>query len=356
MPGIIDGLRPISFVIGLWRISYYVFVLATRLIISALYRAYMRNRKLRPVPPAHLDLPLLASRLSDLPYQVESKEEIAESIATLLVDSNLLHFSDQELMQTNSVWFLAEGRRGSGQPLALFLIFRGTMSPTDAIADVMFRPNEAPNGVMCHGGFLRCLQDDKTLHERLNAHLGARANRYNDMYVMGHSLGGALSQVLAGGGFLPKSFAGKLHIISLGGPVPFYGVPNLELFDRATASASVLSIINANDVVPRLLGCPLSSFRELLKLLASSNNHRKQRELDAVIDTLEKYRGFRGYQLIFLHGGRAFEVPLGSRKYVLHLAEALHVRCIADHLSYVSAVEAAAGAAPWSACRFLSLS
>ena len=40
-------------------------------------------------------------------------------------------------------------------------------------------------------------------------------------------------------------------------------------------------------------------------------------------------------------------VKPSQRAYVLNLAEALHPRCIADHLSYVPAIEAAVGAPHW---------
>ena len=36
------------------------------------------------------------------------------------------------------------------------------------------------------------------------------------------------------------------------------------------------------------------------------------------------------------------------RQYVLHLAEALHPRLVADHLTYVEGLEAAAGAPHWT--------
>ena len=101
--------------------------------------------------------------------------------------------------------------------------------------------------------------------------------------------------------------------------------------------------------MPRLLGCPLAFTRKLLSLFASSNALKKQREQDEVLDTLEQYRCLPGTDLLFLHGGKAFRVLSSDRMLVLNLAEALHPRCIADHLGYVGAAEAAAGAEPWVA-------
>ena len=247
-------------------------------------------------------------------------------------------------METHAVWFLCEGRRSASAAKAMFLVFRGTGSPTDVITDVMFRPGAGPNGVRCHGGFLRTVREDATLHATLMQHLPG----CDELYIIGHSLGGALSQVVAGAGFLPKGFGGRLTIVSLGGPVAFFGTPDAAAFDAPTAGAHVVSVVNANDIVPRLLGCPLSFSRKLLSFFAANTSYRMQREHEAILDLFHQYEGFPGYKLLFLHGGKAYDVPPKQRHLVLHLAEALHPCCISDHLNYVAAAEAAAGAEPWA--------
>jgi hypothetical protein len=316
------------------------------IIVSSLLRAIERNLALKVVPPAELDLPLLSARLADLPYKVDSAETIARGVATLLQESRLLHYQDQALMETHAVWFLCEGRRSASAAKAMFLVFRGTGSPTDMITDVMFRPGYGPNGVRCHGGFLRTVREDATLHATLMTHLPG----CDELYILGHSLGGALSQVVAGAGFLPKGFGGRLQIVTLGGPLAFFGTPDAAAFDAPTAGAHVLSVVNANDIVPRLLGCPLSFSRKLLSFFAANTSYKMQREHEAILDLFHQYQGFPGYKLLFLHGGKAYDVPPKQRHLVLHLAEALHPCCISDHLTYVAAAEAAAGAEPWAPC------
>lgn len=325
-----------------WLLLRIAFAFFCVLLTSAI-RAIKRNTRLRPIPPSELQLPLLAARLSDMLYMVESVEDVERAIASLLQDSRLLHYEPQMLMQCNSNWCLCEGRCSEHSERAVFLIFRGTNSPTDAIADVMFRPEPGRNGVLCHGGFLRTVRDDAALHAQLQQHLPGAS----EFYIFGHSLGGALSQAVAGGGYLPRDFAGRLTIVTLGGPVVFYGEPDVHAFDRPTASARVISVVNSHDVVPRLLGCPLSFTRTILSLFATNLQHRRQREQQEVLDTLEQYRGFPGYELMFLHGGSAYRVAAADRALVLHLAEALHPRCIADHLTYVAAAEAATYSIPW---------
>ncbi|KAL1511217.1 hypothetical protein AB1Y20_006030 [Prymnesium parvum] len=334
---ILYTLSRIPLLIRLW-------IALCRIFVSSVYRAIRRSACLKPIPPSDLDLPVLAARLSDSLYHVDSPGQVAASIKTLMLDSNLLHYEEQPLMRTNSVWCLFEGRRNPQAEKALFLVFRGTMSPTDAIADVMFRPEAGPNGVRCHGGFLRTVKEDSTLHARLAQHLPGAAQ----LYIFGHSLGGALAQTIAGAGFLPKGFTGQLTIVSLGGPVVFYGEPNVKAFDEPTAAARVMSIVNANDIVPRLLGCPLSFTRTVLSIFASSHNLKQRQQQEEVVDTLEHYRGFPGYELVFLYDGVAYKVPEKNRGLVLNLAEAISPRCIADHLTYVVAVEKAAGVSNWT--------
>ena len=331
----------------IWLAAHVFFALCI-VLLGSLFRAIRRDALIKPVEDiSQLELPLLAARLADLPYHADSSKDVAASIATLLYDSSLLHFETQELMHTNAVWFLCEGKHSADSELALFIVFRGTMSPTDAIADILFRPEAGPNGVLCHGGFLRTLKHDTTLHDKLKAVTSAK--QYTHTYILGHSLGGALSQVLAGAGFLPTALSTtKLTILSLGSPVAFYGEPDASKFDAPTAGARVVSIVHANDVVPRLLGCPLSFARRILTLFAASNSPKKQREHAAVLETLERYVGLPNYELLFFHSGTAYNVSQKERHLVLHLAESLHPRAITDHLSYVCGVECAAHVtSPW---------
>ena len=62
--------------------------------------------------------------------------------------------------------------------------------------------------------------------------------------------------------------------------------------------------------------------------------------------TPRRYRGFPQEELLFVYNAQAFRVAPADRLLVLHLAEALHPRAIADHLSYVPGLEAAADAQP----------
>ena len=273
--------------------------------------------------------------------------QVEAGIESLLANATLLHYQDQELMGTNAVWFMCCGTvPGSGE-ISNFLVFRGTMSPSDAIADVMFRPESSPNNsVSCHGGFLRTVREDATLHCKLNE-LVAGTN--TPLYIMGHSLGGALSQTIVGAGFLPPTFSGQLTVVSLGGPAAFcQPIPAGALVGPA-ASARVISIVHGNDVVPRLLGSKLAFTRKVLLGVMASTSAKKRRANELLLNTFESYTSLPQTELVFVcHDGTAQQVADHQKELVLHLAEALHPRAIADHLGYVAALEAASHTGHWT--------
>ena len=250
-------------------------------------------------------------------------------------------------MGTNACWYLAKGRHPTVCPdaaRATFLVFRGTMSPTDAIADVLFRPEAGPNGIECHGGFLKTIKDDSVLHAQLAMQLiGTSADATQRLYVMGHSLGGALSMTLVGAGFLPASYKGELTVVNLGGPATFYKAVDPGALGPAASSCRALTIVNGNDIVPRLLGSPLSFSRQMLEAFASSSSPKKLLANRLVLDTLEKYIHLPQTELLFVHEGNVQRVPYKDKELVLHLAEAIHPRAIADHLAYVDGLAKATG-------------
>ena len=165
---------------------------------------------------------------------------------------------------------------------------------------------------------------------------------------MGHSLGGALSQTVVGAGFLPASFTGRLTVISLGGPAPFCGALPVGTLAGPAASARVISIVNGNDVVPRLLGSKLSFTRKLLLEVMASANAKKHAANEQLLDTFEAYTALPQTELVFVYHGQAQSVSANEQHLVLHLAEALHPRGISDHLGYVVALETASNAGHWT--------
>ena len=114
------------------------------------------------------------------------------------------------------------------------------------------------------------------------------------------------------------------------------------------ASARVISIVNGNDVVPRLLGSKLSFTRKLLLEVMASANAKKHAANEQLLDTFEAYTALPQTELVFVYHGQAQSVSANEQHLVLHLAEALHPRGISDHLGYVVALETASNAGHWT--------
>ena len=118
----------------------------------------LRRSALEVVPPSELGLVLLASRLTNLAYCATTPEAIAAGVSTLLVQSSLVWFKQQDPHSGthDAQWYLARGTlppgvdgAAPGGP-ALFLVFRGTQSMNDVMNDVMATPKAAASGGMFH--------------------------------------------------------------------------------------------------------------------------------------------------------------------------------------------------------------
>ena len=86
---VVDFVRSLIFsTISRLVISLKIFWAFCQVLFSSAVRAIQRNATLKEIPSTELSLPLLAARLADLPYQVESADAVKQSIATLLFDSS----------------------------------------------------------------------------------------------------------------------------------------------------------------------------------------------------------------------------------------------------------------------------
>ena len=115
------------------------------------------------------------------------------------------------------------------------------------------------------------------------------------------------------------------------------------MLGAAVSSCRALTIVNGNDIVPRLLGSPLSFSRAaVLETFASSTSPKKLRANRQILETLARYTLLQT-ELLFVHAGSVQRVPYARKELVLHLAEAIHPRAIADHLAYVDGLATATG-------------
>ena len=133
---------------------------------------------------------------------------------------------------------------------------------------------------------------------------------------MGHSLGGSLALTLWGAGLLPAAHTGRVTVVALGAPAVHHGEVRLSTAQRR---ARVTLLVNGADVVPRLLGSPLSTTKAILSRFLGERVGSSR----ALLESLERYCHPPQLELLYLSEGQAQRVPYEARMDVLHLRESL---------------------------------
>ena len=310
---------------------------ALRAVVRAA-RSHVRQATMPSLAAEEIELPLVAARLARLAYErvnggrTFDRAAVAHDIIGILgAGAQLLHFQPgssgwearggadgSRAARQSPQWFLARAPAGSVFPDArggrpLLLVFRGTDSLADAERDLC--ATAVPHGDLgarFHAGFLEGVRDDTALHDALEFYVGA-----DHLYLIGHSLGGALALTMLGADLLPGAHRGATTVIALGAPKCLLG----SLGARAS-SARVLSIVHDADLVPRLPG-PASPHRWITP---------PQQEL------------------VLLRGSTALAVPRGDADGVLAVEQSVRLRATraySDHspAAYVDALAAAKNSA-----------
>ena len=299
-------------------------------------RSHVRQATMPSLAPEEIELPLVAARLSRLAYErvdggrTLDRAAVAHDIIGILgAGAQLLHFQPgssgweapadgRRAARQSPQWFLARAPAGSVFPDArggrpLLLVFRGTDSLADAERDLCATAvPHGDSGARFHAGFLEGVRDDTALRDALEFYVGA-----DHLYLIGHSLGGALALTMLGADLLPAALRGATTAIALGAPKCLLG----PLGARAS-SARVLSIVHDADLVPRLPG-PASPHRWTTP---------PQQEL------------------VLLRGSTALAVPRGDADGVLAVEQSVRLRATraySDHspAAYVDALAAAKSSA-----------
>ena len=274
-----------------------------------------------------LQLPLLAAKLSMLAYTADF-DALNREVAALVPGARLLSYPSHE-----QCWFLARGRPvGSDRDDALILIFRGTCSTHDLELDLLVAPEAGPKGGLFHGGFLRAIRDDTTLHTALTEN----ARGSVPLYVFGHSLGGALAMTLLHADLLPAAHVGQVTCVALGSPKVSCGPP-----PQPPRPMRLLLLVNGQDAVPRLLGSPMPVLQAATQALIARGSTGLPSK--ALLELLAQFAHPESLEILFLTGRRAKRVPAdrASREAVLHLTDGIAPWSVKDHAisTYVEALE-----------------
>jgi len=310
---------------------------------SYIQRSWQRS-SLSRADQADIALPLLAARMTEFAYHAETPAELQAKLHGVIDEAMLLTFHQQEFHAQTAQWFLARGKlpaavRSSSTVDAddrecLFLVFRGTHSVADILTDLLVRPERTPSGLSFHGGFLACVRDDSRLHALLRIHAMGDV----PLYIFGHSLGGSLALTLVEADLLPRCHHGKVSVVALGSPSNIYGPVNVDAIPVSARRASLLVVVNKNDVAPRVLGSPLKLMRAAVA--AISGGDATAQPDGSLLETLERYEHPGHVRVLYVSDGQAHRVEPHERVSVLHLADGIHYSGIRDHLEYVAALEA----------------
>jgi hypothetical protein len=146
----------------------------------------------------------------------------------------------------------------SDRPNHLVVAFRGTAGSDDIITDMnmVLTPidigDDVPDDVYIHEGFREALMEDGIIEEIegkvLNSLNDQSLNLSNEIYVTGHSLGGALAQLF--GAYWAHKYPGnRVKLISFG--QPRVGVSEFKTWAEDLTNFNQIRIVYRNDPVPR---------------------------------------------------------------------------------------------------------
>lgn len=293
-----------------------------------------------------LELPLLGARLADLAY-AESRWELEAGLRDAAakwqmherIDGDrlaLVRFEPQRVQLPTPQWYLARSAD------ALWLVFRGTYSAFDVLHDLMATPEPGGEGDSFHGGFLRAVQEvADEVRDALFAELQRGAGAYERVYLVGHSLGGALALTLLGAGLLDRGGSGSggaalppVSVLTYGAPAAFHK----RCRSGAVRAADVQAFVYGADVVPRLLGSPLPLLRRAVTHGLGSADTWSH----GALDTLAEYVHPLQQRLVYVDPrGVAQRVPPKQREGLLHLHQALDLESVRHHGQYASGLERA---------------
>ena len=208
-----------------------------------------------------LEFALQGARLAFLAY-ADSQWEVEAGLRDARME--LVCFAPQRAQARVGVpqWYLAR----SGD--ALYLVFRGTQSAFDMLHDLMAMPEAGTEDDRFHSGFLHAVQDvagpvrDAVAAELRRGRGGGSSGSsgdtggsggsgeggggaYERLYLVGHSLGGALALTLLGADLLPGSeeLEGRalppVSVLTYGSPAAFHR----RCKSRAVRKADVQAIL-----------------------------------------------------------------------------------------------------------------
>ena len=166
----------------------------------------------------------------------------------------------------------------------LYIVFRGSDELKDWKSNIMISDIELQDNVRIHKGFYLFLQKNNIIKTILNIiETIQKDNNYN-IIICGHSLGGALSQVL---GYELLEFNYNIKIIIFG----MLNIGNLKFQEKLLKRYNIIMINFSNDIIFQLLSILYKKclFNNIILPNVNGNNGFKNHNIDVYIEYLKKF-------------------------------------------------------------------
>lgn len=166
----------------------------------------------------------------------------------------------------------------------LYIVFRGSDEWKDWKSNIMINQIELKDNVKVHKGFYLFLQRNNIIKTILNIIETIQKEKNYDIIICGHSLGGALSQVL-GYELLDTNYNIQIYIFGM------LNIGNLEFQNKLIQRYPIILINFSNDIIFQLLSILYRKnvFYNIILPNIYRNNGLTNHNIDVYIDYLKKF-------------------------------------------------------------------
>ena len=166
----------------------------------------------------------------------------------------------------------------------LYIVFRGSDELKDWSSNLMINNIELKDNIKVHKGFYLFLQKNNIIQTILNIIQTIQEKKNYKIIICGHSLGGALSQVLAYE-LLESNY--NIEIIVLG----MLNIGNIEFQKKLLNRYNIIMINFSNDIVYRLLSILYNKclFYNIILPNINRTNGFNNHNIDTYIEYLKKF-------------------------------------------------------------------
>tara|TARA_B100001939_G_scaffold338676_1_gene344555 strand:+ start:217 stop:864 length:648 start_codon:yes stop_codon:yes gene_type:complete len=166
----------------------------------------------------------------------------------------------------------------------LYIVFRGSDELKDWFSNILISDIELKDNIKIHKGFYLFLQKNNIIKTIKNIIETIQEKNKYKIIICGHSLGGALSQVLA---YELLEYNYNIQLIIFG----MLNIGNIEFQKKLNSKYNIIMINYSNDIVFQLLSIIYKKclFNNIILPNNNKNNGFKNHSIDVYIEYLKKF-------------------------------------------------------------------